>query len=62
MPDKLVSLNFYKLTPTIKLINLQAFLEHGIPRTPEMVVALMQKASSYSFCLQEISSKLFSLK
>lgn len=30
--------------------NFQAFLEHGIPETPEMVVALMQKVRSVGYC------------
>lgn len=33
---------------------LQAFLEHGIPESPEMVVASMQKVHSISIkCLKE---------
>ena len=62
MIDNFFRLKLSELGSSITIINLQAFLEHGIPRSPEMVVALMQKASSDSSCLMEIFSKLFSLK
>lgn len=47
-----VRISFKKCFPVVYIlisvltIVLQAFLEHGVPETPEMVVALMQKVGT----------------
>lgn len=46
-----------RATYAVNMLILQAFLEHGIPDTPELVVALMQKVRpvGYSCCVLQYS-------